>query len=310
MLDDCLSPDAPAWHRQRSIFVTHLPRPRRKKPGIVGVVHDHVYRISTREEWARAAGEAHLPHNALDERDGFIHLSTAAQLEATLRRYFAGREGLVLLTIDADRLVDGSLHFESPHHADAHRRTEHFPHFYGEVPRAAILAADPLELDEAGEHRLPAAVRAAAEDERERERMGFDKLQVRLSWDDARGLAELEYPRPVRIEDEAGMLAWEAALEARIAAVTEGRGRVPLVVGVDNLSVAPKFERRYAELVDKLIARAFSVVVRWSRDPRQREFFNRVNHDHALPSEVFASREQAVEAALAEAPRPARASGG
>lgn len=61
--------------------------------------------------------------------EGFIHCSTAAQLEHTFDRYYSGRRDLVLLTVDPaglDVRVEGG-----------------FPHVYGPIPGASVLRADP-----------------------------------------------------------------------------------------------------------------------------------------------------------------------
>lgn len=120
---------------------------------------DRVYRICEAQAWARAQAEGQLPWSALDRRDGYVHLSQAGQVAGTLGRYFAGREDLVLLTIACEGLVAGALRFERPAQAGPESR-ELFPHFYGRVPLAAILACDPLPVEE-GQHTLPAAIRQA-----------------------------------------------------------------------------------------------------------------------------------------------------
>jgi uncharacterized protein (DUF952 family) len=129
-------------------------------------VRDHVYRICEAEVWAATRATGELPLSELDRKDGFVHLSSASQIAGTLARYFAGREDLVVLTIACDRLVGGTLRFEPPGRAGAgsaeHAEGELFPHFYGRVCSAAIIAADELPLDEHGRHRLPAALTGSA----------------------------------------------------------------------------------------------------------------------------------------------------
>ena len=81
--------------------------------------YGHLYRICDAQTWAQAEGLELLPLSPLDERDGFVHLSTATQVRNTLRRFFGGREDLVLLTISSARLVNGSLRYEAPSKPDA-----------------------------------------------------------------------------------------------------------------------------------------------------------------------------------------------
>ncbi len=82
-------------------------------------------------------------------RDGFIHFSTAAQLEGTLRKHFAGRSGLFLIAIDADRLGD-ALRWEPSRGGDL------FPHLYAPLELASVLWSGPLPLDDDGVPLLPA----------------------------------------------------------------------------------------------------------------------------------------------------------
>ncbi|PRQ04808.1 DUF952 domain-containing protein [Enhygromyxa salina] len=116
---------------------------------------DCVYRICAASDWIQTTAEGRLPLSRLDQRDGYVHLSTAAQVPDTLRRHFAGREDLVLLSICGDRLGEDQLRYE-PVSVGSGR--ELFPHFYGQIGLDAIFEAAPLSLDETGQHRLPAAL--------------------------------------------------------------------------------------------------------------------------------------------------------
>jgi uncharacterized protein (DUF952 family) len=259
-------------------------------------VNDHVYRICEFDEWQASQAQGELVWSDLDRRDGFIHLSSARQVEATLARHFVGRADLWVLTIACDRLVDGSLRFESPR--ERSRSAEQFPHFYGRIDLEAIVGSEPLTLAADGSHPLPAAIRTASLAERD----DLDTIAVRVAWDERRRLAMIEYPKPARIEDEAGIYAWEALLEHRVSRVVERfGGKVPAVVGLDNLWIAPKLERRYAELADKVISRWFSEVARWSSEAGRRSFFVRANGARSLPTTIFDRREDAIAFVLARA---------
>ena len=63
-----------------------------------------IYKLLTRAEWEAALAEGVYRGSVHDERDGFIHFSTAAQLAGTARKYFAGVPGLVLLAVDVGAL--------------------------------------------------------------------------------------------------------------------------------------------------------------------------------------------------------------
>ena len=90
-----------------------------------------IYHICGREEWeARAGGR--YGGSSQDAADGFIHFSTAAQVEASAARHRAGQSGLVLLAVDPEAL-GAALKWEPS------RRGERFPHLYGALPLAALV---------------------------------------------------------------------------------------------------------------------------------------------------------------------------
>src|ERR1700688_335037 len=75
------------------------PRKRRS-----GQMSEMIYKIVRAAEWASACEAEVFTGSADDERDGFIHMSRAAQLRTTLERHFAGEDGLLLITLDAGGL--------------------------------------------------------------------------------------------------------------------------------------------------------------------------------------------------------------
>jgi uncharacterized protein (DUF952 family) len=99
-----------------------------------------VYKLLGVDEWeaAKAAGVFHGV--ADDQADGFVHLSTAEQVARTAARYFAGRRGIALLTIDADRLGQ-DLRWESSRHGGT------YPHLYAPLPTDAVVAEVTLPED-------------------------------------------------------------------------------------------------------------------------------------------------------------------
>ena len=86
--------------------------------------------------------------SADDRRDGFIHLSTAAQLEGTLARYFAGRADLVLVAFASASLGD-RLKWEPS------RGGQLFPHLYAPLDPELASRAEPLPMTADGSHALP-----------------------------------------------------------------------------------------------------------------------------------------------------------
>lgn len=96
-----------------------------------------VYKIVARGEWAAGEKAGWFEGTAVDTADGFIHFSTAAQIEETARRHFAGEIDLLLVAVDADAL-GGVLRWELSRGGDL------FPHLYGPLPLSAVRAVRPL----------------------------------------------------------------------------------------------------------------------------------------------------------------------
>jgi uncharacterized protein (DUF952 family) len=89
-----------------------------------------IYKVCSRAEWEAAVALGVYRGSTADRRDGFIHLSTADQVEGTLRAHFAGQDDLVLVEVDPGTL-GAALRFEPS------RGGALFPHLYGELPVAA-----------------------------------------------------------------------------------------------------------------------------------------------------------------------------
>ena len=71
-----------------------------------------IYKLMTASEWEAARAEGVYRGSEQDQRDGFIHLSTAAQIAETARKYFSGVPDLVLLAVDVEVLE--KLHTPHP----------------------------------------------------------------------------------------------------------------------------------------------------------------------------------------------------
>lgn len=83
-----------------------------------------VYKILRASEWAAFRSTGQFAGSADDLRDGFIHLSTEAQLQGTLSKHFAGEPGLVIVEFEVAAL-GAHLRWE------ASRGGALFPHLYG-----------------------------------------------------------------------------------------------------------------------------------------------------------------------------------
>lgn len=107
-----------------------------------------IYKICERAMWQAAEAERQFRGSPIDERDGFIHFSTAAQLAETAAKHFARRSGLTLVAVDADAL-GGRLRWEPSRAGDL------FPHLYGTLPLAAVRWARPLPDEVDGYRAMP-----------------------------------------------------------------------------------------------------------------------------------------------------------
>ena len=92
-------------------------------------MNNQIYKILTLDEWGLAQTSGVII-TELDKKDGFVHLSTATQLNATLSLYFFKEESLVLLQIDHAQ-THNKIKFEAL--IPPGNRTSSFPHYYGEL---------------------------------------------------------------------------------------------------------------------------------------------------------------------------------
>lgn len=92
---------------------------------------DSIFHITTREQWNHALLAGGYQADSL-VTEGFIHCSTAAQLESSGRLHFAGQTGLVAIEIDPERLR-WELRWEESH-------DEEFPHLYGPLDLDAVIS--------------------------------------------------------------------------------------------------------------------------------------------------------------------------
>lgn len=91
------------------------------------------YKVLTAQQWADFERERVFRGAPVDIADGYIHLSTAEQLEGTLAKHFAGQTGLMIAEVDLDCLGD-SVRWETA------RGGELFPHIYGHLPIHAVVS--------------------------------------------------------------------------------------------------------------------------------------------------------------------------
>ena len=104
-----------------------------------------IFKIVAAEEWRAAATAGVFAGSAVDQSDGYIHFSTAEQAPETAAKWFAGRDDLILVAVEADALAT-ALRWEPS------RGGALFPHLYGALPLTAVAWALPLPLKSDGRH--------------------------------------------------------------------------------------------------------------------------------------------------------------
>jgi uncharacterized protein (DUF952 family) len=107
-----------------------------------------IYKICDASAWREAERHGVYRGSADDARDGFIHLSTAAQLPGTLAKHYAGKTGLKLVAVDAEAL-GAALRWERS------RNDELFPHLYGDLGLPAVTGVSDLGDRADGSHVVP-----------------------------------------------------------------------------------------------------------------------------------------------------------
>ncbi len=99
-----------------------------------------IFHLAIREEW-----ESQSPYRPASlKEEGFIHCSTATQLLTVANDLFAGREDLLLLTIDPDELSAPVVY------EDCYETGQRFPHVYGRLDADAVVAVTPFVPDQTG----------------------------------------------------------------------------------------------------------------------------------------------------------------
>ena len=107
------------------------------------------YKVLTADELAELEGGG-FAGSAVDRRDGYIHLSTAAQLTETVDKHYGDRGDLHVAEVDLAALGD-AIRWEPS------RGGEDFPHLYAPLPLDTVVAYSPLQRDDTGQVLLPVA---------------------------------------------------------------------------------------------------------------------------------------------------------
>jgi len=91
----------------------------------------HIFKILTVEQWNKFKSEGAFQGSPVDLEDGYIHLSRASQIKATLDKWYGEYARIVILEIDSQR-VDSDLKYEIS------RGGAEFPHLFTVFPLKAV----------------------------------------------------------------------------------------------------------------------------------------------------------------------------
>ena len=105
-------------------------------------MEDVLLHLCTPADWRAALASGSIAPPSLGEV-GFVHLSTADQVELPAQRLFAGRRDMVLLAVDARVLADAGIEVRWEPGVPGDPESMRFPHAYGAIPSRAVLAVLP-----------------------------------------------------------------------------------------------------------------------------------------------------------------------
>lgn len=109
-----------------------------------------IYKILTADQWVTLDSTGRFDGAPIDIADGYIHTSTAAQVQETADKHFAGQEGLVLAALDTDTYGDDLVW-------EVSRGGALFPHIYNRpMLRGEVIWHRPMPLIE-DRHRIDLA---------------------------------------------------------------------------------------------------------------------------------------------------------
>lgn len=109
------------------------------------------YKVLTANQLAQLETDGHFAGAPVDLADGFIHLSTEAQLTETVDRYFAGQDELAVAAVDLTAYSSHAVRWEPA------RGGQDFPHLYQPLLLETVIAYGPLHRDADGAVKLPVA---------------------------------------------------------------------------------------------------------------------------------------------------------
>ena len=112
----------------------------------------YIYKVLTLDQWADFQASDAFSGSPVDVADGYIHLSCASELKATLDKWYAEQTTVVLLQIEA-AAIEAGLNYE------VSRGGVEFPHLYADLPLSAVGTVWLVSPEEGG-YRLPTDLKA------------------------------------------------------------------------------------------------------------------------------------------------------
>ena len=110
-----------------------------------------IYKLATQQQWQAAMAAGQFDGAPVDLADGYIHFSSAQQVQETARKHFRTVEDLLLLVISVEILEQAA----QPLAWEPSRGGALFPHLYCPMPLEAVIAQTQLPLDAEGFHIFP-----------------------------------------------------------------------------------------------------------------------------------------------------------
>lgn len=94
-----------------------------------------IYHLAEPADWA---ARTDVYETASLEGEGFIHCSTADQLDWVTREFYGNRTDVIVLEIDPGPLGEALVY------EDLYGHGQRFPHVYGPIPVSAVVDSRPL----------------------------------------------------------------------------------------------------------------------------------------------------------------------
>ena len=85
-----------------------------------------IYKVFSKDEQDYANLNKFYTGSEIDNKDGFIHLSTKEQLSETLEKHFRGKKNLLIISFSTKKIQD-NLKWEVSRNGDL------FPHYQGNL---------------------------------------------------------------------------------------------------------------------------------------------------------------------------------